>query len=602
MTDRPGGRAARSVNEDAPAIGAIALTGPSIDFAPAQAAGAPSPRSRIPPSAAGGNERRRTRFRESSRLSRFRAGNGPPARPPAAPRDPFREPTPPAWFPIVRRSPASTDQTKRSPRDLSNMIELVKEPEAEISLVEGQTKIIQSRRELTRIVIANPLIADVELLTDQPGSRLLNLYGKSFGTTSLTMWDQTNRPVSFLVRVSLDTKDLESRIRQAFPGRRRQGPPGGPADHPGWPGTRLENDVGHHPARDVHAHEQPVARGAAGGGMGGGGWRRWMGGGGWAAAAWAAAAWAAGGGVAAGEGDDAHQSHHRPGTAAGLAARQDRRNQSKRHPQHRRELALRSRQFDFRLGCRAITRRDQHDDQRGLHANHGPLRALSSPSREPSAATGTAAPGREHAAVWRVRRAATFRLFIDALRIQQPGEDPRRAQPGRPRRATRRGSWSAGMFPFPVPQSSSIPGGTAVVTVQFQRFGTILTFLPQILAQRRDPTRRRAGHQRAQLRPDDDRSARRHGPVDHRAKRPTVVELREGQTLAIAGLLQIDDQRHDRPRPRAGRPADRGPMVQRQQHRDHRDRDHRAGDARAGLAAREERGHRSARRPGLPAQ
>ena len=38
-----------------------------------------------------------------------------------------------------------------------------------------------------------------------------------------------------------------------------------------------------------------------------------------------------------------------------------------------------------------------------------------------------------------------------------------------------------GMFPFPVPQSSSIPGGTAVVTVQFQRFGTILTFLPEIL-------------------------------------------------------------------------------------------------------------------------
>ena len=67
-------------------------------------------------------------------------------------------------------------------------------------------------------MISNPLVADVELSTDQPNSRLLNLYGKTFGTTSLTMWDQTNRPVSFLVRVSLDTKDLASRIRQAFPG------------------------------------------------------------------------------------------------------------------------------------------------------------------------------------------------------------------------------------------------------------------------------------------------------------------------------------------------------------------------------------------------
>src|SRR5262249_33430434 len=91
-------------------------------------------------------------------------------------------------------------------------------PEAELSLVEGQTKLLQTRRELSRIVIANPLVADVEFITDQPGSRLLNIYGRTFGTTSLTIWDQANRSVSFLVRVSLDTKDLQSRIQQAFPG------------------------------------------------------------------------------------------------------------------------------------------------------------------------------------------------------------------------------------------------------------------------------------------------------------------------------------------------------------------------------------------------
>ncbi len=44
------------------------------------------------------------------------------------------------------------------------------------------------------------------------------MYGRSFGNTSLTLWDDTNRPVSFLVRVSLDTKELETRINQAFPG------------------------------------------------------------------------------------------------------------------------------------------------------------------------------------------------------------------------------------------------------------------------------------------------------------------------------------------------------------------------------------------------
>ena len=181
---------------------------------------------------------------------------------------------------------------------MTNLIEMVKEPEAEISLVEGQTKIIQTRRELTRIVIANPPIADVELLTDQPNSRLLNLYGKTFGTTSLTIWDQTNRPVSFLVRVTLDTKDLESRIRQAFPGAEVKVRQVGPQIILDGQVARLEDDVGHPPARHDDAHEQPdrsgrtaavaavaVAWAAAA--------AAWAAVAAWAAAAWAAAAWAA---------------------------------------------------------------------------------------------------------------------------------------------------------------------------------------------------------------------------------------------------------------------------------------------------------------------
>ena len=103
-------------------------------------------------------------------------------------------------------------------RDVANLVELVQDPEAEIAVVMGESKIIQTRRTLTRIVISNPSVADVELLADQPDSRLLNIQGKSFGNTSLTLWDETNRPVSFLVRVTLDTRELESRINQAFPG------------------------------------------------------------------------------------------------------------------------------------------------------------------------------------------------------------------------------------------------------------------------------------------------------------------------------------------------------------------------------------------------
>ena len=68
--------------------------------------------------------------------------------------------------------------------------------------------------------MSNPTIADVELLANRPEGRVLNVSGKSFGTTSLTLWDEDNRPVSFLVRVTMDTKELETRINQAFPGAR----------------------------------------------------------------------------------------------------------------------------------------------------------------------------------------------------------------------------------------------------------------------------------------------------------------------------------------------------------------------------------------------
>src|SRR5262249_1082380 len=76
----------------------------------------------------------------------------------------------------------------------------------------------ETRRLLTRVAIADPRIADVELLTDQPNSRLLSLFGRMFGVTNLTLWDTEDRPVTFLIRVTMDTRDLENRIKQAYPG------------------------------------------------------------------------------------------------------------------------------------------------------------------------------------------------------------------------------------------------------------------------------------------------------------------------------------------------------------------------------------------------
>ena len=93
-------------------------------------------------------------------------------------------------------------------------------------------------------------------------------------------------------------------------------------------------------------------------------------------------------------------------------------------------------------------------------------------------ATGTASSGGQ---LFGVFNSGHFSLFINALRANSLAKvlaEPNLvALDGQPARFL-----VGGNFPYPVPQSSSIPGGTAVVTIQFARFGTILNFIPQILA------------------------------------------------------------------------------------------------------------------------
>jgi len=132
--------------------------------------------------------------------------------------------------------------------------------------------------------------------------------------------------------------------------------------------------------------------------------------------------------------------------------------------------------------------------------------------------------------------AGQFSLFIDALRsnamakiLAEPALMTLDGQPAQ--------FIAGGLFPYPVPQSSSIPGGTAVVTVQFAKFGAILNFLPQILAN--DVIRLDVEPTFSTLNFAQGTTVNGGAvpAIDQRAAR-TVVELREGQTLAIAGLLQ----------------------------------------------------------------
>jgi pilus assembly protein CpaC len=132
--------------------------------------------------------------------------------------------------------------------------------------------------------------------------------------------------------------------------------------------------------------------------------------------------------------------------------------------------------------------------------------------------------------------AGHFSLFLNALRSNALAkilaEPNLMALDGQPARFL-----AGGLFPYPVPQSSSVPGGTAVVTVQFANFGAILSFLPQILAN--DVIRLDVEPVFSQLNFGAGTTINGGAvpAIDQRSAR-TVVEMREGQTLAIAGLLQ----------------------------------------------------------------
>jgi pilus assembly protein CpaC len=533
---------ATAANEDPANGGAIALTGPSIQPPRVPQPPAPSP----PP-----NSRVQTPADSIPRVIPLEPLPGA-----AGQRASVPEPRV-IRFPIdaanmVPDHPTIPEQRRSNQEiagDVSNLIEVVREPEAEISLVEGQAKIIQSRRDVTRIVIANPAVADVELITDQPGSRLLNLFGKSFGTTSLTMWDQTNRPVSFLVRVSLDTKDLTSRIHQAFPGAdvkvRQVGPQvilDGQA-----PDSKTSTDIlqlvsitlmfspgmrggtGGGTGMAGGTGGGMGAGGMSGGGMSGGG----MGGGGMGAGGMAGGG--AGGGMAGGAGRGIVIINRMtiPGPRQILLhVKIAEINRNATRDIGVSWLYARGKSiFGSAAGSNALLSASANDL---YNQSTGPL-GFVKPVTGTFSATGTASPT-SNSPLFGVFDAGHFSLFIDALRsnslakiLAEPNLVALEGQPAR--------FLVGGMFPFPVPQSSSIPGGTAVVTVQFQQFGTILTFLPQILPN--DVIRLDVEPVISQL--NFAQGTTVNGglvpSITERSAR-TVVELREGQSLAIAGLLQ----------------------------------------------------------------
>src|SRR5271157_248051 len=417
--------------------------------------------------------------------------------------------------------------------DVSNLIEKILEPEAEIALVAGECKVVQTKRTLTRVVVANPQVADVELLADQPEARLLNVTGKSFGTTSLTLWDESNRPVSFFVRVTVDSKELETRVNQAFPGAQvkvRQ--VGSQIILDGQvPEAKMMSDILQVVQAAIRTSPGFRMTMGGGGGMGGGG-----------------ATGGAGGGTAGGAGGMGGRMGGGMGRA-GLTIINRVVVPGPRQVLLHVKIAELNRQAMREIGVSWLDTKGRSIIGSSAGAA-GSVSAIGTASHSTGAsnpigflspvtstfnATGTASSGGQ---LFGVFNSGHFSLFINALRANSLGKilaEPNLvALDGQPARFL-----VGGNVPYPVPQSSSIPGGTAVVTIQFARVGTILNFIPQILAN--DVIRLDVEPVVSNLSTQFQaviNSSTVQGIAEWSTR--TVVELREGQTLAIAGLIQIE--------------------------------------------------------------
>ena len=424
---------------------------------------------------------------------------------------------------------------------VSELVEKIQEPEAEIALAVGQAKVMQSKRVLKRIAIANPSVADIEIFNDEPNSRLVNLIGKGFGTTTLTLWDTDDHAITFLVRVTLDTKDLEARVKQAFPGAtihiRQIGPQ--VILEGQVPDSKTMSEV----LQVVTAELRNVIAlrmqgGGGGGGQAGGAGGGQPGGAGGGGGGGATGGIAGAGGGAVGGGGGGQQ---------GLILINRVNVPGPRQVILKVKIAELNRTAIRQLGINWLDTRNnailgsQVASAGSVTSSAGATQTLSTGAKgllgqvaSTFNSSGTATPANSQ--LFGVFNAGQFSLFLNALRsnalaklLAEPNLIAADGQPAQ--------FQAGGQFPYPVPQSSSIPGGTGVISLQFKDYGAILTFLPTILAN--DVIR---------LDVEPVFSALNYGAgttinnsvvpgIDLRRAR-TVVELREGQTLAIAGLLQ----------------------------------------------------------------
>ena len=458
---------------------------------------------------------------------------------------------------------------------IGDMVEVVGDPTEELTLVIGQSRIFDLTNPVSRVLVSNPAIAGVRFLDPEvERPRLLDVFGIAFGTTILTVWDDAGRPTSIRLRVTIDTQDLEARITKIFPGADLSITQVGPQ-------IILDGQVADPKtmAEVLQIVQSTLLGDAAAAGLGQG----FAGGG-------------SGGGGQGGRGGGNSNPLPPPAVRQTNYSPDSRTTRASQIPENGQllgpiESPVPDQGFGVpggAVGVPGVPGLPLGPSGLGIPAVQGfttadPYAALSPRSGGGSLPAGTIVnrvrvPGPRQVLlkvkIAEVNRTAirqlgvnfqritagdtinsiignigpsgsqlfgifdegNFSLFINALRqnnlakiLAEPNLVTLDGQPAE--------FVAGGRFPYPVPQSATIPGGGTVVTIQFAEFGAILQFLPTIL---------------------DDQSIRLDvSPVfselnfgagtaingttvpgiNERSAR-TVVQLREGQTLAIAGLLQ----------------------------------------------------------------
>jgi len=126
-----------------------------------------------------------------------------PPRPPETPDQPWRK-----------------EATPDEQRPSSSFIDSIKVNDAAIEVVLGQGRLITLNAPLANengvpvIALADPSIVDFEILPDQ---RMLRLVAKAIGVTDLSFIDTNGQSNSFEIHVTYDTVLLEAQLRQIFP-------------------------------------------------------------------------------------------------------------------------------------------------------------------------------------------------------------------------------------------------------------------------------------------------------------------------------------------------------------------------------------------------